>query len=306
MPIGVLLALASFSIYSVGDAITKGFGAGAMSVFEINFFVNLFALVALPLARRPGERFRDAFKFRQPVLMHARAILYTAAVLCFTAAILRIPFAETYSLAFLAPLFLTLLSVVVLKEQVGALRWVLVALSFVGVLIVVRPGFQQIGIGHVAAIGCAVLAAGANVILRLVSTGERGERQVSILAIAAAYQLVVNGVLMLLNYAGPSADELMRLAIVGVLGGAAQLLAIRAMQQAPASQIGPTQYVQIIWAIVLGALFYQESQDAIGYAGLALIVIAGIATVYSDGAQARIAGRWIEYRARRAGRSRAE
>ena len=71
------------------------------------------------------------------------------------------------------------------------------------------------------------------------------------------------------------------------------------MQRTPASHIGPTQYVQIVWAIVLGALFYKESQDGIGYAGLALIILAGVATIYSDGAQARISGRWTEFRARR-------
>jgi hypothetical protein len=51
--------------------------------------------------------------------------------------------------------------------------------------------------------------------------------------------------------------------------------------------------------VALGGLFFHEGQDAIGYAGLALIVLAGIATIYSDGAQARIFGRWTEFRARR-------
>ena len=71
------------------------------------------------------------------------------------------------------------------------------------------------------------------------------------------------------------------------------------MQRAPASHVGPTQYVQIVWAVVLGAIFFHESQDVIGYAGLALLVLAGVATIFSDGAQARISGRWAEFRARR-------
>ena len=95
MPIGVLLAVLAFSIYSVGDSIVKSFGSGTLSVFEINFFLNLFALSSLPLARRPEDRWSDIFRLRRPWLMNGRALLYTAATLCFTVAITRIPFAET-------------------------------------------------------------------------------------------------------------------------------------------------------------------------------------------------------------------
>lgn len=296
MPTGVLFALLAYSIYSIGDSITKSFGGGQLSVFEINFFLNLFALVALPMARSSGDSWRDIFRLRRPWLMHARALLYTAASLCFTLAITHIPFAETYSLAFLAPLFLTLLSVLVLKERVAITRWLLVALSFIGVLVVVRPGFHDLGIGHLAAVGCALFAAGANVILRVISNDEK---QISIIAINGAYQILVTGALMLSGFAVPSLYDLIRFAIIGGLSGVAQLLIIHGMRRTAASHIGPTQYVQIIWAVVLGALFFRESQDAIGYGGLVLIVVAGIATIFSDGAQARISGRWAEFRARR-------
>lgn len=229
--------------------------------------------------------------------MNARAVLYTAATIFFVYAVTNIPFAETYSLAFLAPLFITFLSVVALREKVAVTRWALVALSFVGVLIVVRPGFRELGLGHLAAIGCAVCAASANTILRVISNRER---QISIVAVNLLYQVVANGALMLLvHFTMPDLYDLLRLAIIGISAGIAQFLLIRAMQTTPASHIGPTQYVQIVWAVGLGAIFFHESQDAVGYAGLALLVLAGIATIFSDGAQARISGRWAEFRARR-------
>jgi drug/metabolite transporter (DMT)-like permease len=261
LPTGVLLGLLCYSIYAVGDAITKSFTGGHLSVFEINFILNLFTLVALPFARQPDEKWRDIFKLRHPVLMNTRALLYTGASLCFTFAVTQMPFAETYSLAFLAPIILTFLSLVVLKEKVAPLRWLLIVLSVIGVLIVVRPGFRDIGLGHLAAIGCAISAAGANVILRLISTSER---QSSIIAINGVYQIAFAGVLMLGSFVVPTFDEVFRLAMIGLIGGVAQILVIRAMRLSPASHIGPTLYVQIIWAVVLGALFFHESQDAIG------------------------------------------
>jgi drug/metabolite transporter (DMT)-like permease len=296
MPIGVLLGLLSFSIYAVGDAITKGF-AGEISVFELQFFINLFALVPIVFAKDKSERWRDTFKLSSPLLMHGRAFLYTAATLCFTFAVTTIPFAETYSLAFLSPLFLALLAMLILKEKVVATRWIFVALSFIGVLIVVRPGFRELSIGHLSAILCALLAASANTILRVISNSEK---QISIIAINGVYQLVVCGTLMIIaGFTVPDLMQLARLATIGIIGGFAQILIIRAVAITPASHIGPTQYVQILWAVALGAIFFNETPDAIGYLGLAILVASGIATVFSDGAQARIMGRWSEFRARR-------
>jgi drug/metabolite transporter (DMT)-like permease len=295
MPIGVLLGLLSFSIYAVGDAMTKSF-SGEIGVFELQFFINLFALVPIVFAKDKSERWRDTFKLSNPLLMHGRALLYTAATFCFTLAVTTIPFAETYSLAFLSPLFLALLAMLFLKEKVVATRWILVALSFIGVLIVVRPGFRELGIGHLSAILCALLAAGANTILRVISNREK---QISIIALNGAYQLVVCGALMASSFTTLDWSQLARLATIGVIGGCAQILIIRAVARTPASQIGPTQYIQILWAVALGAIFFNESPDAIGYLGLAILVASGIATIFSDGAQARIMGRWSEFRARR-------
>jgi drug/metabolite transporter (DMT)-like permease len=295
MPIGVLLGLLSFSIYAVGDAMTKGF-SGQIGVFQLQFFINLFALVPIVFAKQKDERWRDTFKLANPLLMNSRALLYTAATLLFTFAVTTIPFAETYSLAFLSPLFLALLAMIFLREKVVATRWGLLLLTFVGVLIVVRPGFRELNLGHLAVILCALLAAGANTILRIISNSEK---QISIIAMNGVYQLVVSGILMAATFTPMGWAELGRLALIGVMGGFAQILIIRAIQRSPASHIAPTHYVQILWAVLLGAIFFNESPDAIGYFGLAVLVASGIATVFSDGAQARIMGRWSEYRARR-------
>ena len=298
MPVGVLFALLSYTLYSFGDAMTKAF-SGQFSVFEINFFINIFAIVPGMLTKGGDTRWRDTFRLNSPWLMHLRSLAYTLATLGFVYALITIPIAEAYSLAFLAPLFVTLLSVLVLKENVSPTRWMLVALSFVGVLIVVRPGFRELQLGHLAAVFSAFNVAAATTILRVLSGKER---QFSIIAMNGAYQLVVCGVLMLIfGFAALGWFDLLRLAIIGLLGGAAQILVIRGLQTAPASQVGPTQYVQILWAVIFGAVFYHEFPDQLGYVGLALLVAAGVATIFSDGAQARIAGRWSEFRARRDG-----
>lgn len=297
MPLGVLFALLSYSIYSCGDAMVKSF-TGTAGVFEIGFVSNIFALVPAVFAKRDGESWRHALKLAHPWLLHLRGLMALTSSVCITYSFTTIPLAEAYAIAFLTPLFLTLLSIVVLREKVTLDRWLLVGLSFVGVMIVVRPGFRELHWGHLTALISAFASSASTTILRLVSGRET---RLSIIAMNGVYQIVGNGVLMATGFVLLSPLEFGRLALIGLVGGIAQLLIIAGLRRAPASHVGPTQYVQIVWAVIFGSVFYHEFPDQVGIAGLVVVVLSGIATVFSDGARTRIAGRWSEFRARRGG-----
>ena len=297
MPLGVVFALLSYSLYSCGDAITKSF-TGQLSVFEIGFFANLFALVPPTLAKPKGEHWRHAFRLTHPRLLSLRGVFSVTSSIAITYAFVTIPLAEAYSIAFLTPLFITLLSVVVLKEKVPWTRWLFVSLSFVGVMIVVRPGFRELHLGHLAAVLSAVASAASTTILRLVAGKES---KLSIIAMNGVFQLAGNGLFLLFTFTMIGVPELLRLAGIGLFGGIAQLLVIAALRAAPASHVGPTQYVQIIWAVIFGSLFYREFPDSIGLVGLVVVVLSGVANATADGARARVAGRWSEFRARKGG-----
>lgn len=297
MPLGVLLALISYSLYSCGDALVKSF-SGEVSVFEIGFVANLFALVPAVFAKRPGEHWRHAFHLANPRLLHLRGIVAVTSSIAITFSFTTIPLAEAYSIAFLTPLFLTVLSVGVLGEKVTLDRWLLVGLSFIGVMIVVRPGFRELHPGHLTALVAALGSAASTTILRMVSGKEQ---RLSIVAMNGVYQVAGNGVLMIFAFTLLPPLELARLACIGLIGGTAQLIVIAALKRSPASQVGPAQYIQILWAVIFGSTFYHEFPDRTGIVGLVVVVVSGIMTVFSDGARTRIAGRWSEFRARRGG-----
>jgi drug/metabolite transporter (DMT)-like permease len=185
----------------------------------------------------------------------------------------------------------------VLREKVGVERWALVLLSFAGVVIVVRPGFKELELGHLTAFLCAVSAAISVTAMRMIS-GE--ERRVTLFALPGLLTLVANAAfLVVLGGIWPSWMLLGGLLVCGMLGGVGYLLQIAAVAAAPASRVAPMQYSQIVWALIFGALFFAEGPDAIGFVGLAVVVAAGIGNIFADGARARLAGRWAEYRARR-------
>jgi len=295
MPVGVIYAIVAYSVYSCGDALIKGFGQ-SLSVFEIGFFVALFGLMPALFVKPRGERWRDTFRLERPLLVHLRSFTGLSSATLVTYAFVTIPFAEAYSLVFMMPLFITVLSVVVLRERVDAMRWGMLALSFAGVMLVVRPGFRELQLGHLAALCCAFFGATTTTVLRIIAPIER---RVSLIALPALYLLVVNAVLMLPGFIMPTPLQFALLAAAGTMVGLGHILLIAATRNAPASQVAPTQYIQIVWAIVLGAIFFAEYPDLWVYVGLAVVVGAGLVNVARDGSRTRIAGRFAEYRARR-------
>ncbi len=294
MPAGVLYAIVAYSVYSCGDAIIKGFGQ-SLSIFEIGFFVALFSLLPAAFAKPKGERWLDSFRLKHPLLVHMRAFSGVTSSALVTFAFVTIPFAEAYALVFMMPVFITIMSVLLLKERVDAGRWAMLAIGFLGVMLVVRPGFRELELGHLAALCCAFFGAATTTILRIVAPSEK---RVSLIMVPALYVLLVNAVLMVPGFVVPTPTQFALLAGSGTLIGLGHILLIAATRNAPASQVAPIQYLQIVWAIGLGAFFFSEYPDWIAYAGIGVVILSGLVNILMDGARARLAGRWAEYRAR--------
>ncbi len=294
--LGVLMALGAYAVYSWADALIKGLGGGSLGIFEIGFFSTLFSLLPGLFAKPRDEEWRDVFKFHHPRLIQLIAVMRVGAAVFVTYSFVTIPLAEVYCIVFLIPMFITILSVVVLREKVTIERCVLVIVSFLGVLLVVRPGFRELELGHLTALGCALCAATATTCTRFISGSER---RISLFLLPTLYTLLFNGVMLVTGFTLPSLNDWLLLVVSGLLGGLGYLLQIAAVTNAPASRVAPMQYSQIVWALILGALFFKEFPDALGLVGLGVIVASGLANVLADGARARISGRWAAYRARR-------
>ena len=296
--LGVGFAALCYLIYTIADAMVKGLG-DTLGIFEIGLFVTAFSLLPGVFAKPKGERWRDGLKFVHPRITNAIGILRTASAMFVTYSFVTIPLAEAYCIVFLIPVFITILSVIVLREEVSPERWGLMLLSFAAVLLVVRPGFRELELGHLTALGCALCAATATTLTRMISGTER---RLGLFLAPAFYTLVFNIVMLaILGYKAPDVPDLVMLLAAGLLGGFGYLFQITALAYAPANRVAPMQYTQMVWALILGAIFFAEVPDNLALVGLAVLIIAGIVNVLADGARARIASRWAEYRARREG-----
>src|SRR5690606_36114276 len=171
------------------------------------------------------------WRMQHPWLVSLRSISGLAGNICVIFAFVSIPLAEVYSIAFLAPIFIVMLSVVFLRESVGPQRWLFLAMSFVGVLLVVRPGFRDLELGHLAAVCAAITSAVSTTIMRRVAPEEK---RVSLIALPLGYVLVVNLVLMLPTFQWPTVPQFALLLTIGALGGTGNVLFIAATRQARA------------------------------------------------------------------------
>ena len=273
---GILLALVAYAVYSWGDAAIKALGGG-LSVFEIGFYMTLVSAVCIALTTPKDEKLLHFWRMKRPWAVQARALSGTAASVLSVIAFTTIPLAEVYALIFLAPLFVTLMSMFLLKEQVGPWRWFAIIAGFAGVLLVVRPGFRELEVGHIAAVVVALLAAFSVILMRSLSSRET---RTTMLGFLMLYIIGFNGVAMLVTGARtPTLQEAAILLIAGIFAATGNILLLRATRFAPANQLASTHYSQIVWAVVLGALFFQEEPDLLAILGLAIIGSSGLLTV---------------------------
>ncbi|MEW9835405.1 DMT family transporter [Mesorhizobium marinum] len=274
---GILLALLAYAVYSWSDAAIKALGGG-LSVFEIGFFLTLVASVCIIVTTPKEESWLHFWRMKRPLAVQARAVSGAAASVLSVIAFTTIPLAEVYALIFLAPFFVTLLSLLVLKEHVGPWRWFAVIAGFVGVLLVVQPGVRELEFGHLASVVVAMLAAASVILMRSLSAQET---RTTMLGFLMLYAVLVNAVAMAVtrSFTLPTLEQAAILVVSGVFSAAGNILILRATRFAPANQLASTHYSQIVWAVILGALIFNEKPDALAIAGLAIIAGSGLLTV---------------------------
>ncbi|MFC5526389.1 DMT family transporter [Rhodanobacter ginsengisoli] len=271
---GVLLGFMAFAAYAFSDAFVKSL-RGSLPAYEAVFFGASMGLTALPFIKGRGDRWREVLLVQRQGLWLVRAaasaIGSIAAVVAFTA----LPMAEAFALIFLLPIFVTILSVLVLKEHVGWRRWSAVVAGFVGVLVVLRPGFRALGIGHLAAIVCGLSGAISMIAMRLAGPHEK---RIGLYGAGIIGSMLFTGVLMLADFRWPHPGQWLLLLGYGLLSALGSVLLMLATRKAPANHVAPTQYSQMLWAVVLGYLVFHDRLDWPMAIGITIILGAGLFT----------------------------
>ncbi|TGD67619.1 DMT family transporter [Tabrizicola sp. WMC-M-20] len=275
---GALYALLAFAIYATHDVVIKFLGESYNS-FQIIFFAGLmgFPLISFMLM---SDRTDGNLIPRHPwwSLLRSLTAVSTGAAAFYAFTVL--PLAQTYAILFAMPLLITVLAIPMLGEKVGPRRGIAVVVGLIGVLIVLRPGSADLSLGHLAALLAALTGSLTSVIVRKIGAEERS-------AVLMLYPMVatflLTGAAMPFVYVPMPLEHLALTGVIAGLAFVAALLSIMAYRTAPAIIVAPMQYSQIIWAVIFGALLFDEQADFYTLVGTGVIIASGIYIVMREG-----------------------
>ena len=209
----------------------------------------------------------------KPKLQFIRGLILLTANICFFYSISVISLAKALTLAFVAPLIVTAFSPIFLSEKVGLRRWLAVIIGFIGSLVVIRPGFVEINLASLAALGTGVMYGFYLIITRKLSTSDNPLLTLLLTGVVGA---IIISIVMPFVWVKPSLNQWSMMAAIGILACVGHLFLILSLKYADASKLAPFSYFEIITNIIIGYYFFSDFPDNWTFLGLFIIVISGI------------------------------
>jgi drug/metabolite transporter (DMT)-like permease len=222
---------------------------------------------------------------RRPGLQVMRSVLLMSATLFFFTALSYLPLADAVSIGFVSPLLVTALSIPFLGEKVGARRWAAIAVGFVGMLIIIRPGMGVMHWAAVLPLGMAMCFSGYQILTRIAGRSE--DARTSQIWSPALGALAMSAIVPFF-WTTPDVWGWSLMLLTGLAGGLGHFLLIKAYEIAPASTLSPFVYTQLIWMVIFGYLLFGDFPDAFTITGGAIVVGSGI---YIFRREARLGGK---------------
>lgn len=269
--LGALLTVLAMLAFASMDAISKwlvvDYPVGQMMWIRYGFF----CLFAWFVVRRQG--LLSAARTQRPWLQGMRAVLAVVESAVFVFALRYLPLADTHAIAATSPLIVIALGAMFLGEKAGPARWLAVAVGFLGVLLIVRPGFRTLDWPLLLPVAGALLWGVYQILVRLCARTDTPDTTLVWSAFAAFAATTFVGPW---DWRWPDPFGWMLLLGMALLGAIAHYLLIRALDYAEAGAVQPYSYTLLVWVAVLGALVFGDIPDHWTMAGAAIIVASGL------------------------------
>ena len=274
--LGVMLMIIGLAIYPLADAFFKHL-MGTYSVHQTSFLRAFTRLIPLLIATYFQGGLRQVLRTQ-----HARSHLIRLAVnLCYTLSFMYAfsigSLTVVYTLSYTSPLFMIILSAIMLKESVGKERWIAVAIGMIGVIIAMRPGSNMLEMAAFLVLIGTFLGALNKILMRRLAETEHS------LAIAIYPNLVMLAATLPFLFATwqPMPWSHWGLfAIVGVLTAAGQYAITQALRFAQGSILAPVDYSSFIWVVTLDFLWWHQTPDSTTLIGAAIIIASNFYILY--------------------------
>ena len=289
--IGILCALGAWFLFSLNDAGIKLLSDG-YALHQIVLIRSLVALIITLAILMPVEGGYSLIKTKHPFIHMLRGLCIVVANVAFFMGLAAISLPEATAIFFIAPLFITALSVIFLGEQVGIKRWIAVTVGLMGVIIMLRPGTATFRYAALLPLFSAFAYACMQILTRKLGLKERASTlafyiQLMFVVTSSAFGLVF-GHGRYANPDNPSMDFLFRvwkmptpndaliMLGIGLASGIGGYLIGQAYRRCEAATIAPFEYVALVLAIIWGITLWGEWPDAMAWLGIVMILGSGL------------------------------
>ena len=267
----IVLNLSAWVMLPIMDGFAK-YLSSTLPVLQITwsryFFTVVIVLPIMLIFFRKNLTWTE-----QPRLQLIRGLLLFCANILFFYSISVISLAKALTLAFIAPLIVTILSPILLNENVGFRRWAAVITGFIGSLIVLRPGFVEINLASIAALGTGVLYGFYLIVTKKL---HKSDHPLLTLLLTGVVGAIIGSLIMPIVWVQPSITEWYMMFAIGFFASIGHLFLILSLRFADASKLAPFGYFEIVTNIIIGYYYFNHLPDLFHFIGLFIIIASGI------------------------------
>ena len=288
---GISLLVFALFLFSLQDVIIKYF-SDQYSVLQIVFIRGAVAVCLMWLLARLVSGV-DQLRSQRPLLAFARGFLGFCSYTTYYLAVASLPLAEVVAIVFTAPLFVTAMSALLLREKIGLRRWSAVLAGFVGVLIIVGPSGEFTNLAVILAFVASITYASHTIITRFLGSHDTpltiAFNALMVFTVASALlSLTMMGgfisitsthpslVFFARDWIVPETVDLCLMIFLGFNGAVAFFCMSKAYCVAPASTVAPFEFTYVVWAVVFGYLFWSEIPPTTTLIGLLILIGSSI------------------------------
>ena len=268
---GIALAILATLLFAFLNSMTKHVSQVYPMVMILWFRYLFFGGYGLAIGLRTHRK--RAFSSLVPILQITRALLLLAEIGVYVFAFRHLPLAEISAISGAGPIVTMAMSTLILREVISLRQWLIVAFGFIGIVIIVKPGFSSFNPWMLIPLFGTVLWGLYQVLTRLVSQYDGAERTtlftgtigfVILCSVLPFYWLPVD-----INWLG-------KFSVLAILGVAGHSTLIKALTIAPASLLQPFSYVNMVWAVLFGWLFFDTIPEMTTFIGSGIIIFSGV------------------------------
>ena len=268
----ILLAVSGFFLFTAMDISIKWL-LQSDSLVQVTFFNCFFALIGLLIWIYPNF---NSLKTAHPKIHFIRAALIVVADLLAFYSYGQVPLAEAYSLLLTAPLFMVFFAVLMGYEKFSITRMIVSLLGFIGILLVLKPGYEVLDIALLAALGAAIIGTCS---VLMVTHYKANETPQAFAFYGLCLLTIVSGIATLFNFTSMPMTDVIYSIGGGMCYAAASALVVTAFHLGRPSAISSLQYTQLVWGLVLGYLIWNELPDVLALIGGLIIILVGLCLI---------------------------